>query len=44
MKELYGILDVDNDGFIDIKDWEYNFPDEVVTGTLQSIKDVIFKQ
>ena len=41
MKELYEILDVNKDGFISLEDWKFHFPENIVCGALQGIKDVI---
>ena len=43
MIELFNILDVNKDGYIDLKDWGAHFPEDIVCGTLQSIKDVIYQ-
>ena len=43
MKELFEILDVNKDGYIDLKDWQANFPEDIVCGSLQKIKDVIYQ-
>jgi Ca2+-binding EF-hand superfamily protein len=34
MKELFEILDVNKDGYIDLKDWQANFPEDIVCGSL----------
>ena len=43
MHELFDLMDVNKDGFIDLKDWKCHFPDDIVCGSLQSIKDVIYQ-
>ena len=35
MKELFHILDVNKDGYIDLKDWSHHFPDDVISNNFK---------
>ena len=43
MKELFVLLDHDKNNIIDLSDWRKSFPTQIVSGSLQQIKDVIFR-